>query len=175
MAEGKKVQQWVLPSKGIVFTWKLILCNTNSKSQQHPRDCSATSDTWLCWKFCHVYVPQKVTCFHTQNLLLSEYQKWLPDVGQQLTLYPHADFLILWNSKNLLYGTANFPAEYCSRVDNKPLDIQCWFQPQTTVTAAACQPQTVQIPLCKSFSSNSFLYYDQWTKNQFKGLCEDIL
>lgn len=121
---------------------KEILCNTNSKSQQHPWDSSAAaSDTWLCWKFCHVYVPQKVTLFsspfHTQNLPLYEYQKWLPDVGQQLTLYPHTDFLILWKPKNLLYGTANFPAEHCSGVDNKPLDRQCcWFQPQTTVAAS---------------------------------------
>lgn len=66
--------------------------------------------------------PRHFRVLHTQNLLLSEYHKWLPDVGQQLTLYPHTDFFVLWKPKNLLYERANFPAQHCSRVDNKPLD-----------------------------------------------------
>lgn len=90
-------------------------------SQQHPRDCSAAaSDTWLCWKFCHVHVPQKMTLFSSpqrcfrvlqaQNLALYDCHRWLPDLGQHLTSYPHTDFLILLKFKNLLYVIGNFPA-----------------------------------------------------------------
>lgn len=162
---------------------KEILSNTNSKSQQCPPDCAAAaSDTWLCWKFCHSNVPQKVALFsspqgtsgcftpRTCPVWILEVTAWCgPTVN---FISPHCVIL----RKLLLYGTANFPAEHSSRVDNKPLDKECcWFQSWTTVAAVVCQPQTVQIPLFISSSSNAFfLYYDLCTKKQFKSLCTDM-
>lgn len=150
---------------------------TPTASQQHPQDCSAAaSDTGYAESSVMLMFPKRWPCFQgpwgTSGCFTPRSWPCMTAIGDCLIwanfISPQGLFHLAEAKKSAICDR-KFPS---CRVDNKPLDRQCWlFRPWTTVATAVCKPQT-KIPLFKFSSWNGFfLYYDQCTKKQFKGLC----